>query len=411
MLDILLVEDNPDKANAIKLFLEFLPLAVKCNLSISVDYVSAKEKLKANQYDLLILDLQIPRSFGDQPNKDGGKDLLTELHKREEKFKRPFNIIGLTSYKESILENKIFFDEHLAFILEFNDSSWKKPLEDKVLYIEASKVGNIFSFKSGLSFDVAIVTALKNPELEMVKRLPLEWVPFKVDNDPVSYFKSSIEVEGRKLNLICASATEMGMSASASLTTKIKALFQPKLIMMAGICAGVEGKANLGDLLVADPAFDYNFGKIIELDGKEKEFIADIRQLRIDERVVNELSELNDDKIFLTTLKEKFMGKKPAFSPAILIGPVGSGSSVIASSKFVNDIALSGSRKLIGIEMESYGVYFAAQKTLTPTGSVVSIKAVCDYANKEKSDDFQDYCAYMSANICLEYIKRYFSKW
>jgi hypothetical protein len=39
---------------------------------------------------------------------------------------------------------------------------------------------------------------------------------------------------------------------------------------MCGICAGVKGKVNIGDIVFADPVWDYQSGKFIKEDGVAK---------------------------------------------------------------------------------------------------------------------------------------------
>jgi len=54
---------------------------------------------------------------------------------------------------------------------------------------------------------------------------------------------------------------EMGM-VSASITATIAInKFNPKIILMCGVCAGIKGKANYGDLIVFSPVYNYEFGK------------------------------------------------------------------------------------------------------------------------------------------------------
>lgn len=60
------------------------------------------------------------------------------------------------------------------------------------------------------------------------------------------------------------SQSMMGMLPAAILTTKVLRLCEPDYVVMTGVCAGVEGRTNKGDILIADSVFDYGSGKIIE---------------------------------------------------------------------------------------------------------------------------------------------------
>lgn len=409
MIKILLVDDSSSKASEIRSFIDSISDRYENQVSVASDYINAKKLMQKNLFDLLILDLQLPKRFGDTPDPDGGKNLLSELYKRESKsLNKPKYIIGVTSYKESALKHNEFFKKHLAFIFDYNDKMWRSSLEELFFYVDSSNRGNLINIEPQRKVDVAMITALNDPELEMIRKTSIDWEPLKIKNDPARYFIGKLKTEKGEVHVLCVSASEMGMSASSALTSKVVSVFNPKLIMMAGICGAIKGKAELGDLIVADPVHDYNLGKIIETDDGEKSFEPDVRQLRVKENIITNLIELNEDRYFFTDLKHKFNGEKPSNEPKIIIAPVGSGASVVANEDFANEIAKNGVRKLTGIEMEVYGVYYAAQKTNIEETHVVAIKAVCDFANKVKEDKYQKFCAFLSANTCLEYIKRFF---
>ena len=50
--------------------------------------------------------------------------------------------------------------------------------------------------------------------------------------------------------------------------------------------------------------------------------------------------------------------------------------------------------------METYAVYFVANNSLKHP-KFVSIKAVCDYANQYKNDNYQEYSAFVSTQFLL----------
>ena len=55
-------------------------------------------------------------------------------------------------------------------------------------------------------------------------------------------------------------------------------------------------------------------------------------------------------------------------------------------------------RKVLGIDMETYAVYYAAINA-TQSSKFLSIKAVCDFANQYKIDNYQDYAAFVSTQF------------
>ena len=56
--------------------------------------------------------------------------------------------------------------------------------------------------------------------------------------------------------------------------------------------------------------------------------------------------------------------------------------------------------------MEGYGVFYAAHNTARPRPKyVVLIKSVSDYADPDKSDNYQDYCMHTSAMLAKHLIE------
>ena len=80
-------------------------------------------------------------------------------------------------------------------------------------------------------------------------------------------------------------------------------------------------------------------------------------------------------------------------------GPMASVPAVIACADVVKALK-QYNRNILGIEMESYGLFYAAAKGLAPHPEVTaSLKSVSDYGTKEKCDKYQEYAAYTSAAV------------
>ena len=86
------------------------------------------------------------------------------------------------------------------------------------------------------------------------------------------------------------------------------------------------------------------------------------------------------------------------------VGPMASGSSVIQDASVVQRI-VSGNRKLLGLEMEAFGMYFTAHNWIKPCPKFLSVKAVCDFADLEKNDKAHSYAAFSSAEFAFELMK------
>ena len=93
----------------------------------------------------------------------------------------------------------------------------------------------------------------------------------------------------------------------------------------------------------------------------------------------------------------------------MLIGPIVSGASVVTDPEIVQDVLDNQDRNVLGIEMEIYGMYYAADWAINPKPKYIALKAVSDFANQEKSDDYHKYASYTSAKMFEVLAKEFFT--
>lgn len=106
---------------------------------------------------------------------------------------------------------------------------------------------------------------------------------------------------------------------------------------------------------------------------------------------------------------EIFEGKKPLTIPDIHIAPMVSGSSVVANDIVHPDI-FKQDRKIRGVDMETLGVYAACDSSTYPKPKFLAVKSISDWGVPEKADDFQRFCAYMSAQSVFSFLRRFWSQ-
>jgi nucleoside phosphorylase len=82
---------------------------------------------------------------------------------------------------------------------------------------------------------------------------------------------------------------------------------------------------------------------------------------------------------------------------------------VLADPEVTDGIRLQ-QRKLLGVEMELYGVFYAAGQAKRPKPKVLGLKGVCDYADDQKGDSMQAFAAYASAECMREFCERFVSE-
>ena len=65
---------------------------------------------------------------------------------------------------------------------------------------------------------------------------------------------------------------------------------------------------------------------------------------------------------------------------------------------------------MVGVDMECYGLYYAAANHAGAPVRTICIKAVSDLADRAKDDDFQVYGSHLSAQLALEVLTRAFTR-
>jgi len=270
--------------------------------------------------------------------------------------------------------------------------------------LNLSTASNAGEFKS----DIGIVCALEHPELTAVMNANGGEDAWKEVGDARHahiYRESTIvAADGTRLKVIATTSTSMGLTAAAIATTQLILQFRPRMVAMIGIAAGTRsGGKEFGDILVADPSVDYNSGKVVLEDGI-REFQPDPYPIGLNPRLRSVLQKYRHADALFQEIRGRWPGAKPAGANRVHLGPVGAADQVIDDATRVIEIQKNW-RKLIGVEMETYGVYRAVLEAPEPKPRNVSFKAVCDFA-AEKSDSWQEYAAFMAAEFALEFLKR-----
>lgn len=165
---------------------------------------------------------------------------------------------------------------------------------------------------------------------------------------------------------------------------------------MAGICAGVEGKVGLGDVVVGDPTWDWGSGKSSQDNSGSPVFLAAPYQHSVDPYVSQLAAAMGNNSEVARSISDGWTAKKPSTPFQVHVGPMASGARVIADNTTTGIVA-SQHREVIAIEMEAYAVMAAADYSPEPRPVALAIKSVCDFANTAKNDDWQEYAAYTSA--------------
>lgn len=178
----------------------------------------------------------------------------------------PKNIFAVSGYDDAIDQLQSNVDRLYFSSIKYDAmcDNWKNRLRS---YIEQISRTNSEQFTT-YEYDAATICVLCSPELDEVLAFPFQWEVYAVLDDSTDYYVETY----RNKRLICVAAYEIEIPATSILATKIALRFRPKYLIMTGIAAGVDrDKLCFGDIMVADPCFDYGSGKRVSEDGVSKQ--------------------------------------------------------------------------------------------------------------------------------------------
>ncbi len=411
-IKILVVEDDNKKAQKISDVLATCRGVVRENIDLSQDAISAKKYLSEYKYDVLFLDIYIPKRFDQRPMIDGGVRLYEEIIGGG-KCIVPDHIIGITAYEEAYVGAVGKFTERLSSIVKYTEQSdeWEHQIRSRIEDIVLAKEGG--GTRDGdYDYDLGIICAMDQIEFESVRKLPADWKLLYSQGDTTNYYNGLFVKGDSRVRVIAAAADQMGMTAAAVLSMKVINKFKPRMMVIAGVAAGLEGRVNIGDVMIADPSWDYGSGKIQKTKDTTS-FLPDPRQVRLNPELRAVVESIRDNHNFWRRIYDNWPGEKPSTELKMLIGPVASGSAVIADKRTLSAVSVQN-RKLIGIDMETYAVMYATERSPRPRPLGISIKAVSDYATGKKDDKYQRFAAHVSAEsvygFFTEYVKSFLPK-
>lgn len=403
MIKILILEDSREKLRKIVDVLENECNVGQREIDVATNVQDGRELLYAGIYDLLLLDLVLPMNDGDDPVEDSGSKLLDEIYYNPN-INIPIHIIGLTQFEKVFNDLAQEFEDKLWGLINFDlkNSDWREKLRSKVFYLQTFKNKYKQFIENERKYDVAILSALDS-EFSALKTV-FGFKKVSLPDESLIYYAGTLNTKANNnIKVLTCCINQMGMQAAAAVASKIISVFSPKSVFISGICAGIrDAGVSLGDLVVATQCWNYESGKIVECTkGAELIFKPDMHCLPTNQKELAKIRDFADHKDDLKSMHQQFDGNKPKSPSNIHFGSVGSGPYVLSSKKYLQKL-IASDRKLIGIDMEGYGIYKAAE--FHSNTSAVFIKTVSDFGDENKNDNFHEYCSFISAKFLREYL-------
>lgn len=208
-------------------------------------------------------------------------------------------------------------------------------------------------------FDFGIVVAKDIEEDAVLRQLK--------NKRPVKYEQALKYTQGEweGYSAVVVRTTRQGSVHSAMAAMDLSRDFNPRYLVLIGIAAGFRKNAKLGSIVIADQVWGYEYSKLVgDSIEREPETFRPPEVLQIAPDIDREVVAIQ--------------GFDLAQSTPIVVGPIASGSKVVASRAFLNKL-LHISRKMAALEMEAEGVAATAFHRGKP---FFVVKAISDYGDK-----------------------------
>ncbi|WP_328431513.1 5'-methylthioadenosine/S-adenosylhomocysteine nucleosidase family protein [Streptomyces sp. NBC_00453] len=187
----------------------------------------------------------------------------------------------------------------------------------------------------------------------------------------------------------------MGNAGSAQSTALVISVWNPAYIVVTGIAGGdshTSSDLQLGDVLIPDQVIGYEAGKIVH--GKlERRYEV----YRPDHELLQTARALAPESWALASALLRPDRKGNRTLPRAHFGPVFSGEKILADSNILHSLKEHWP-KAVGIEMESLGVALAAHRG---GPGFFMAKAVSDFADSNKNDNWRAYAARNAAHFSI----------
>ncbi|GAA1028580.1 hypothetical protein GCM10009557_14100 [Virgisporangium ochraceum] len=323
---------------------------------------------------------------------------------------------------------------------------------------------------------VLVVAALRE-ELEAARVTALggrqggpgvsDWEERRADGD-MPYLRGEYRTSGGgSLSVALARPVHMGGRATAPYVTGLVDRLRPACVVMCGVCAGNPHDTALGDVVVAEPVYEWDEGKV-----SSSGLAADQRQYRMQPRWVRVAQDLDpsalpsfgaasEEESLLWLLERLHRDHDPRTEPArgryfpsgtwatrldrwqtdgwitrdrngaprltdagaelvqrrlyddvdgpqrlpfaVHVAPMASGSAVMADGRIWKRLGSMGVRKIAAVEMEGATIATIAHERRIPW---LVAKGVMDHADAHKDDRYKHFAARASAEVLFDLLDR-----
>jgi nucleoside phosphorylase len=413
-VNILVVDDLEKKRDEIRSKLANFCRTLDIRFTEAGSYEDAREVLKSTNIDFVILDLMIPAG-GSRPAERWSRSLLGEI--LDGSLCHPMHVFGLTEHKELLPKVEQYYSRNMfgLFAYDWDSDQWAKDIATKIEYL-AQAVENGASYRlNSYDYDLLILTARFKNEFEPVRKVIFEDRHGEVHplwGDEAHFGRLSIGKATLQAGMICIGDT--GLAPAAAVSSLAIQILRPRLLVMLGMCAGFKSKGcRLLDVIVARETACWQEGKDMEEAGRSS-FDSRSKYKSCSEQVGSKISRALEVRAVefermmdQATQEADYLklvakyGGSIATRPTVRSGLLVSGSSIVASDTIRKEVQ-ERHPAAIGLEMEAYALYTAAEISMGSKPQYLVIKGVADLADGGKTDEAQHFASQLSARVLLK---------
>lgn len=378
-MNILLIEDEKNKRENLANIINSVTTNDEKKIEYAKSLSSARRRILSEKFDLIIFDIFLPQKDDDNNSHDISEEILSDFN---DSINYQTESIAITKYELGDIENIDSFNENGVTVVHYNEDneSWKDSLKQKIIKLSEKA-----------SFDFLIFCALSK------ERDAYEQSLARIGEKKIIKGLDCQEITINNNKGLCILPPRMGLVHMAITASKAIEFFQPKLVAMSGICAGIQGESKYLDIIIGDTCWEYQTGKY-----KDKSFVQEPYQISLGNDTRTELNHFITNENLMERIKKGLYFNELSASELVL-GPLSSGSSVIADEDKMKEIG-GQHRKLKAIEMEMYALYEAAHQSQSKP-VYFGAKSVVDLGDKSKNDSFHAPACVISARFVAEFIK------
>jgi nucleoside phosphorylase len=185
----------------------------------------------------------------------------------------------------------------------------------------------------------------------------------------------------------------MGNVGAGIHATQAISELNPVCVLMVGIAAGIRGQVSLGDVIVSTQVLYYEQAKLTPRGPEHRPISIPADPLLL--HSAQNCADIN----WCSLIAAEIPQPRETGSPRARFGPFAVGDKVVADKNYVSGL-MALHPKLIGVEMESYGIAAAAASAPTRP-RFLAIRGISDFADEQKDDSHHQYASAVAAAFAI----------